>query len=73
MCECIPFKCQGEPRFRNGDKVPTKEEVTYLGCKINNKGCPNKEVNKRITYVMITLGKWTSSGDTGMHPSSAKS
>ena len=38
----------GPIHFKNGEKVTTKQEVKYLGCLLNNKGDPAREVAARI-------------------------
>ena len=46
--------------FLNGQKVIIKEEAKYLGCWLNNKGGPTREIRHRITICMAILNKnWT--------------
>ena len=44
-------------KFRNGKKVNTLNEVKFLGCMINDKGNPRREVRKRVSECMCTLKK----------------
>ena len=45
-CEDISFGHPGPVFFANGTKVPVKHEVKYLGCNMNDRGDPGKEVNR---------------------------
>ena len=49
----------GKPRirFRNGEEVKEKEEVKYLGCHLNKKCDPTKEIRARIANTMRTMKK----------------
>ena len=56
-CEYLHFGGAGGIRFHDGAAVPKKETSTYLGCNINIKADPKKEINKRIRDCMVTLQK----------------
>ena len=57
-CEYISIGQKGGVvRFRDGTKVPVKDEVRYLGCNINNKGDPSKELNQRISTCMSIFNR----------------
>ena len=43
--------------FKNGQKVNIKDEAKYLGCWLNYKGDPTREVRQRITVCMTILKK----------------
>ena len=61
---------RGEERiqFKNGTKVPLHNQVKYLGCFLNHKGDPIKEVRKRMAECMGTFNKleiyWKKGKDT---------
>ena len=38
--------------FQNGQKVKIHNEAKYLGCLLNNKGDPSREIRYRITVCM---------------------
>ena len=44
-------------KFTNGKTVNTLNEVKYLGCMINDKGNPKREVRKRVSECMCTMKK----------------
>ena len=54
-CEYLAFGGAGPVRFANGQKVERKHEVKYLGCILNSRGDPGKEIAHRIIECMITL------------------
>ena len=56
-CEYIKFGTAGTVTFSDGLPVPLKPEVKYLGCKLNNRGDPGREVSRRIKDCMATLQK----------------
>ena len=56
-CEYLPFCNAGNVKFKDGSLVPRKTEVKHLGCNLNNKGNPGKEIIKRISDCMVTLNK----------------
>ena len=56
-CEYLKFGDAGPVYFADGTRVPVKEELKYLGCNMNNKGDPGREVNRRIRECMATLSK----------------
>ena len=41
--------------FLNGQAVNIKPEAKYLGCWLNNKGDPSREIRHRITICMAIL------------------
>ena len=43
--------------FRDKTVVKAMDEVKYLGCMINDKGDPRKEVRKRISECMCIMKK----------------
>ena len=54
-CEYMKFGDAGTVKFADGTHLKPVEEVKYLGCLLNDKGDPAKEVKKRIAEVTITL------------------
>ena len=56
-CEYLAFGGAGPVRFADGNKVERKTEVEYLGCMLNIKGDPSKEIAHRITDSMLTLSR----------------
>ena len=44
-------------RYRNGDKVNEVKEVKYLGCRLNEKGDPQSEMNQRRLAVQLIWRK----------------
>jgi len=54
-CEYLPIGATIPVRFRDGSKVPRKDEVKYLGCLLNPKGDAAPEVQKRITDCHLLL------------------
>ena len=60
-CEAITVNAKNDDdniiRFKNGTRVPQHNLVKYLGCMINDKGDPRKEVSKRISECMVILQK----------------
>ena len=57
-CEYLSFGNTGPVHFQNGTPVPRQKEVKYLGCNLNDRGDPGREVSKRISECMIILNKW---------------
>jgi len=53
-CEVVQLNSSEDIRFRNGVVVPPHDEVKYLGCMLNEKGDPQKEVNKRLSETIVT-------------------
>ena len=43
--------------FKDGSAVKCKEEARYLGCWLNDKGDPEREINQRMSDCMIVLKK----------------
>ena len=56
-CEHIHFGSAGHVYFTDGTKVKKLHEVTYLGCNMNDKADPEREIAKRKKTCMITLNK----------------
>ena len=56
-CEYIKFGEAKRVKFHDGTNVPLMHEVKYLGCNMNDKADPEREVLKRRTDCMITLNK----------------
>ena len=56
-CEYLHFGNATPVNFKDGTPVPQKAEVKYLGCNINDKGDPAREVSRRIRECMATLNK----------------
>ena len=56
-CEYLSFGNTGPVHFQNGTPVPRQKEVKYLGCNLNDRGDPGREVSKRISECMIILNK----------------
>ena len=54
-CEYLKFGLAGNVKFNNGERVKQMEEVKYLGCLLNSKGDPGREIGKRIKNSMSTL------------------
>eukprot|EP00973_Karenia_brevis_P079574 11040599-Karenia_brevis.AAC.1 len=48
-CDLIRFNGTSRVVFRDGTPVPLKEEARYLGCWLNNKGDPARELKTRMT------------------------
>ena len=44
-------------KFTNGTDVNTLNEVKYLGCMINDKGNPRREIRKRVSECMCIMKK----------------
>ena len=42
-------------QLQDGETVKAKQEVTYLGCELNNKADGRREVCKRLTICMTIL------------------
>ena len=62
-CEILQIS-RGEPwtaddsvKFKNGTPVKVKAEAKYLGCWLNDRGDPDREVKQRIANCMIVLKK----------------
>ena len=53
----MTLRGEGEVKFRNETRVPTKQEAKYLGCRINEKGNVAKELNQRISECYLTWKK----------------
>ena len=57
-CEYLYFGPARPVFFADGTPVPPQlKKVKYLGCNLNDKADPGKEVNTRIADCMITLNK----------------
>eukprot|EP00973_Karenia_brevis_P018197 2499339-Karenia_brevis.AAC.1 len=48
-CDLIRFNGSSRVMFRDGAQVPLKQEARYLGCWLNNKGDPARELKTRMT------------------------
>ena len=53
-CEALCIRGGDRIRFGDGMLVPRCDECKYLGCLINDKGDPRREVNKRISECFLT-------------------
>ena len=49
------FQEEDKITFEDGTEVKVSEEATYLGCWLNSRGDPNKEINQRISNCMTIL------------------
>ena len=47
-CEFLSFDNTGTVTFHDGTAVPSKREVKYVGCHLNDKADPQKEIKRRI-------------------------
>ena len=56
-CEYLHFGQAKEVQFTDGSSFPYKIDVKYLGCNLNDKGDPAREVNAKIKVCMATLNK----------------
>ncbi len=56
-CEVMYTTEDADVHFKDGTRVPRKEEVKYLGCELNQQTNYNKELGKRIAATMVTLKK----------------
>ena len=56
-CEYLHFGRAGQVTFADGTPVPSKDEVKYLGCNMNNRADPERDILKRKKDTMITLNK----------------
>ena len=56
-CEYLGFGNPGPVKFANGTRMSTIHEVKYLGCLLNDKADPEKDVKKRISDCMITMNR----------------
>ena len=56
-CEYIKFGPAGRVEFQDGTPVPMLHEVKYLGCNMNDKADPEREVLKRRKDCLATLNK----------------
>ena len=54
-CEYLKFGTAGPVKFADGAKLYPVGEVKYLGCLLNERGDPEKEVKKRIIETTIIL------------------
>ena len=52
-CEFLAFNNAPDVEFGNGAKVPRKQEAKYLGCHLNSKGDPGREISKRVAECTI--------------------
>ena len=52
-CEHIRLNQKKRIRLRDGKPIPTMVEAKYLGCLINDKGDPKREVNKGISECYV--------------------
>eukprot|EP00973_Karenia_brevis_P006285 856522-Karenia_brevis.AAC.1 len=48
-CDLISFNGSSRGVFRDGTRVPLKDEARYLGCWLNNRGDPARELKTRMT------------------------
>ena len=63
-CEAICMGGKDRIAFRDGDRVPPHREVKYLGCMLNDKGDPVREINKRTADCYVT---WKRLGEFWKH------
>ena len=54
-CELLTTERNPNVKFRNQEKVPRKDQVTYLGCDLNMEGNTRRELNRRITSTIQTM------------------
>ena len=57
ICELVKTNKNPNVHFANGQRVPPKDEVKYLGCHLNKHCDTQKEVKSRIARCMTTLKK----------------
>ena len=65
-CEVISINGKDAIKFQDGTSVPPHDTVKYLGCVINDKGDPKKEISKRISERMVI---WKRLGPLWKHTS----
>ena len=53
-CEALCVGGADKIFFANGSQVPAHDQAKYLGCLLNDKGDPKREVNKRIAEAFVT-------------------
>ena len=51
-CEVMYTMKDANIHFKDGTRVPRKNEVKYLGCELNQQTDYNKEIGKRISVTM---------------------
>ena len=56
-CESLCVRGRDEIRFADGTLVKKCDESKYLGCMINDKGDPTREINKRLSDTYLTWKK----------------
>ena len=56
-CELLNLNCTQRIRFRDRTLVPLVSEARYLGCVVNDKGDPKREVNKRLSETYLIWKK----------------
>ena len=56
-CEYLHFGQAGRVKFQDGTLVPKQHEVKYLGCNMNDRADPEREIVKRRKACVITLNK----------------
>ena len=56
-CEYLHCGTAGKIYFTDGTQVPKQHEVKYLGCNMNDKADPEREIVNRKKACMITLNQ----------------
>ena len=56
-CQYLHFCTAGKIHFTDWTQVPKQHEVKYLGCNMNDKADPEREIVNRKKACMITLNK----------------
>ena len=56
-CEHMNFGQAGRVKFADGTLVPLMSEVKYVGCNLNNRGDPAREISRIIADCMATFNK----------------
>ena len=66
-CEAMCVRGNDRIKFKCGAPVPPHDESKYLGCMLNDKRDPKREINKRIAECYIT---WKRLADFWKHSDS---
>ena len=56
-CEYLGFGKPGPVKLADGKRMSAIHEVKYLGCLLDDKADPEKNVKKRISDCMITMNR----------------
>ena len=63
-CELLAINCNPRPRVSGGRRIPSVQETTYLGCRLNEHAAAKQELDSRLRACVV---KWKRLGTLWKH------